>query len=368
MTLLSLFHVHTEKRVFGLDLLRAFAIFMVMALHSAIWVTPRFTWYHEFVRHYDGVGIFFVLSGFLIGGILIKILETKGLAFRNLWDFWVRRWMRTVPLYMLVLCLVIPIEGLNGTQAATYIPYFFFLQNFNWPIPFAFLESWSLTVEEWFYLLSAPTTFLFAKALKPRVGVVVTAAVFLLASTLYRYYCFQSAPPVNLKEWDAHFRSIVLLRLDSLMYGVLAAWISYYYPSIWNRSKIILFVLGFGALSMVTLPDKSTSLNIFTCVFSFSSVSLSVAFTLPLLSNWKSASGSAAYVVTHISLISYSLYLLHATIINANLAVKTVHYLNVSQAIGAVIGISILWGLSIPAATLMYKYFEVPVTRLRDKL
>lgn len=368
MSLLSVFRVHAEKRVFGLDALRAFAILMVMILHSSTWVSPRFAFFHEFVRYYDGVGIFFVLSGFLIGGILIKTLETKGTHTSNLWDFWLRRWIRTLPPYFLVLPIVMALEIYHGMPARTYLRYVVFLQNFNWPMGPAFLESWSLAVEEWFYLLSAPASFLLAKLLKPRYGVLLAAALFLVGATTYRYYTFQQYQPATWPDWNAYFRSIVLLRLDSLMYGVVAAWVAYYYPGAWLKAKWPLFVAGFVMLSVIANPVLPSELTMFTCVFSFSVASFGVACMLPLLSSWKQASGPVAYAVTHISLISYSLYLLHATILNANLAVITVQNLPVSQAVGAVIGMAILWGVSLPLATLMYKYFEVPVMKLRNRL
>ncbi|KUG07814.1 hypothetical protein ASU33_16030 [Solirubrum puertoriconensis] len=341
---------------------------MVMILHSSTWVSPQFTFFHEFVRHYDGVAVFFVLSGFLIGGVLIKTLETKGAHRSNLWDFWVRRWIRTVPPYLLVLPVVMAFEIHNGVPARTYLPYFVFLQNFNWPIPPAFLESWSLTVEEWFYLLSAPASFLLAKLLKPRYGVLLAAVLFLVGSTAYRYDYFQHYQPQDWPDWDAHFRKIVLLRLDSLMYGVLAAWVAYYFPAAWARAKWPLFVVGFVGLSMIANPVAPNDLTLFTCVWSFSVAGLGVAFMLPLMNSWKHASGALASIVTHISLISYSLYLLHATIVNANIAVPVVRMLPLPGPVKSLAGLAILWGLSLPLATLMYKYFEVPVMALRNRL
>jgi len=63
----------SKNRVFGLDLLRFIAIFMVLLGHSLIMV-PEHLRPSVYPYIFDGVAIFFVLSGFLIGGILIKIL------------------------------------------------------------------------------------------------------------------------------------------------------------------------------------------------------------------------------------------------------------------------------------------------------
>ncbi|HEX8426232.1 acyltransferase [Hymenobacter sp.] len=369
MKLPAIFRLAPGKRVFGLDALRAFAILMVIVQHSSMWVSPRFTFFHEFVRHYDGVGIFFVLSGFLIGTILIRTLETGGATPNKLWDFWVRRWIRTGPPYFLALLLVMPLELRHSDfPGSTYAPYFVFLQNFNRTHPPAFLEAWSLAVEEWFYLLSAPACFLLASLLKPRYGVLLAAGLFLIGSTAYRYYHFQDYQPTTWQEWDVHFRKIVLLRLDSLMYGVLAAWVAYYHRAVWLQAKRPLFVAGFVGLSLITNPISPADLTLFACVFSFSCASLAVVCLLPLLSEWRQANGLLAATLTHISLVSYSLYLLHGTVVNLNIALPLATSLPLPQALRPLLGLGMLWLASLPLATLMYKYFEVPVMALRKRL
>ena len=71
------------------------------------------TAYADFINHIsiDGVSIFFVLSGFLIGGILIKVLETEPATFKTLFNFWIRRWFRTLPNYLFILLILIFFYG-----------------------------------------------------------------------------------------------------------------------------------------------------------------------------------------------------------------------------------------------------------------
>src|SRR5204863_5095522 len=86
-------------RVFGLDLLRAAAIMMVICAHGFVVLYPHFGDALGVFGHggFYGVELFFVLSGFLIGQILIR----RGLALgraANVAVFYVRRWFRTLPL------------------------------------------------------------------------------------------------------------------------------------------------------------------------------------------------------------------------------------------------------------------------------
>jgi len=99
-----------EKRVFGLDLMRALAIIFVVIGHGG-WILDKANTNFPWIRFIDGVELFFVLSGFLIGGILIKIFQnTESLNLNTIWDFWIRRWFRTLPNYYLVLVLNIVVH------------------------------------------------------------------------------------------------------------------------------------------------------------------------------------------------------------------------------------------------------------------
>src|SRR4051794_25447542 len=89
------------QRVYGLDILRALAILEVVYAHAFRFTDSRLPFL------YDGVGIFFVLSGYLIGGILLKTINTTEFRKENLLKFWYRRWWRTLPAYYFVLVSII---------------------------------------------------------------------------------------------------------------------------------------------------------------------------------------------------------------------------------------------------------------------
>ena len=96
------------SRNLGLDILRSVAIGLVLMAHS---LTFFFRWTRldldasYYVLGFLGVELFFVLSGFLIGRILIEdVLPER--SWRSLGRFYIRRWLRTLPPYYLVLFLL----------------------------------------------------------------------------------------------------------------------------------------------------------------------------------------------------------------------------------------------------------------------
>ena len=118
---------------------------------------------YSMVPGWSGVELFFVLSGFLIAGILLK---TKS-ADNYFSSFYARRFLRIFPIYYLAVTVALLVAGHNSWWNAqlppllkTRIAYYFYLQ--NWPIFWknhvfivgnAFGHFWSLAVEEQFYLI-----------------------------------------------------------------------------------------------------------------------------------------------------------------------------------------------------------------------
>lgn len=125
-----------HKRTFGLDLLRAIAILIVVINHGG-WMLEKADSNFPWIPLINGVELFFVLSGFLIGGILIKTIQTTPqLTISTLGNFWIRRWLRTLPNYYLILglnILVVFSGVINEDFTQFNWKFFLFLQNFSEP-------------------------------------------------------------------------------------------------------------------------------------------------------------------------------------------------------------------------------------------
>ncbi len=162
------------RRVFGLDCLRALAILSVLFAHGIGLLYPQMPAWFGLFGHggFYGVELFFVLSGFLIGRILIRYDSNLGNQ-GTVAVFYIRRWFRTLPLFWLFVILNVLLEFQvkdHPVSLGEVLEHGFFLRTFATYHPVFFPESWSLAIEEWFYLLFPAAIWLglrFAKAFHP---------------------------------------------------------------------------------------------------------------------------------------------------------------------------------------------------------
>src|SRR4051812_22345461 len=161
--------VDTKDRLFGLDILRCIAILLVLFAHTSF-VLPISPAARSFCLTYfgfTGVEIFFVLSGFLVGAIFLKLMADRPFSLSSMKYFWIRRWFRTLPAYYLALLIYTAYSYFAEHRfifTDTYnLLYFVFLQNFIKPAPEFFRHAWSLSIEEWFYLLLPVWIWVFYK-------------------------------------------------------------------------------------------------------------------------------------------------------------------------------------------------------------
>lgn len=363
--------LNLDKRIFGLDVMRMIAIMLVILLNGDPLVRRNFASFPRF-WHVDGVDIFFVLSGFLIGTILIKTFEKEGFNRPTLFHFWKFRWYRTLPAYFLILLVMILFVYVSkDTMEGFSWKYFFFLQNFATETPNFFSVAWSLTVEEWFYI-SFPLTAIGIARLFPgwkvKQVVMATIVVFLLLPLAARFiYAYLAAPDgrydmlLERVNFEKYFRSRMILRLDSIAFGVLGAYIAYYHETIWKGNVWKVFLAGSVLYLFFRLYDFGP---LFKSTLRFSICSFAIFMFLPLASTVKQGPVRWAVPITYISMISYSMYLIHRTLIMDGFRIYGGRPRSDLQAIMYYIAYFVLvFGVS----ALLYKYFELPMMKLREK-
>gem|GEM_PF-6451584 len=120
-----------------------------------------------------------------------------------------------------------------------------------------------------------------------------------------------------IEQWDTLFRKQVSTRLDSIIYGVAGAYIAKYHNAFWLRHKYTSLFIGIPLLIFCRLQEiyGLHDIGLYDCVFSFTLFSVSILMMLPYFSDLKDGKGGLYRAITKISIISYSMYLLHLTIV-----------------------------------------------------
>lgn len=353
-------------RNFGLDLVRALAILMVLLAHGRALLPVHWERKWFAIGGFFGVELFFVLSGLLVGGILLRLYARQAQSGTGTWPlmrgFWIRRWFRTLPNYFLFLTLNITLfQWLFGPQEYDW-RYFLLLQNLAWPSPPMMPEAWSLAVEEWFYL-SLPlffAAFLLLPVARPR-ALLIAALAYIGLFTLLRFgWALEPGP-----SWGAEVRRVVALRLDAIGYGVLIAYLLHFHPE-WTRRRS--GVLGLAGLAATVLALALYIDGVIlgpvgwqhrTLLFSIAGAGL--ALLLPWFAELRCRSRAITSAILFVSTTSYAMYLIHLSF-----AIPLARDYIAPHFTGWIWPYVCYLALTVIASALVYRYFEHPITNLRE--
>jgi peptidoglycan/LPS O-acetylase OafA/YrhL len=362
-----------KRRVPELDGIRGIAIILVIGCHYEVfarqlWGLPKFGWV--------GVDIFFILSGFLITSVLLNLRDQDD-SFKA---FYSRRFRRILPSYIIFMALIYGMSALLGDHSLfrirAVLKNVLFLQSFHqlpdtirqlasgrmWRLVHSALPYtdrgltgnvsaaksvlWSLSIEEYFYLLWAPAVLWMNRKWLTITGIVVCFAAFTL-----RWLGF-----IGL---DSYFS--IYHRFDALMFGSFVALLlsSNLSPRALNAILIVAGCLGTGTLMAVLLPmgnvlNMEVRADHIFSVFGILALSLLAASAVGLA---VTKSGSSylfllrSRVLRSIGTISYTLYLFHGLVYLCFLHFFEPTWVVSLSALGCAIGLS--W--------LSWLYIERPI-------
>lgn len=299
-----------RERHFGLDVVRTLAISIVFIGHSSTISNSISFSVPDFIKNLsipDGVDLFFVLSGFLIGRILLHInLE----SFKNLLHFWKRRWLRTLPNYFLFLLINLLLLWLSispGLLSHAVLYYFVFLQNLYKPVDVFFWESWSLCVEEWFYLLFPLALFLAYKLKRNmKTSFIIGILGFFIFSLCSKFY-FQSLNPPS--EFDLYQRILVVNRFDVLCFGLLLALIELNHADTIHKLKLPGLLVFLASVVFVKINQQQYPALYFIIS------GITCASVLVFFYSFNKGGKLATWLFETLSKISYSIYLIHLPVL-----------------------------------------------------
>lgn len=368
------------RRIIGLDVLRCAAIGAVLLTHGFpflySWVPSvtlpggwTFHLYHLGQLGGCGVELFFVLSGFLIGRILLEVGPRLAEG-SELFRFYARRWFRTLPNYYLFLAVnlafllwVFP-EPVPWSRIPRYLA---FLQTFTANRAVFFPESWSLCIEEWFYLLF-PLLVALALRLCRRVSVafLTVGLVMYLASTAGRFGYAAAHPAYT---WAVDLREIVVVRFDAVMTGVLAAWVLWRFPSAFGRAPRLTALAGLVLLCWcygTFYSHGGDNETLFARTVRFNLFSLGFALLLPAANRLRATRFGWFNAATEaLARWSYSMYLVQLPL-SWLIRARWFPRYDSSRAQGYVAYLTLVAGTVLISAA-VYTAYERPVMKLRDR-
>jgi len=354
-----------QKHVYGLDLIRAVAISAVVFQHGALFFNLCYRTPEIWVRAGSiGVTMFFALSGFLIGGILLDQGESLG-ALPVAARFWIRRALRTLPNYWLFIGVNLAFWYFHQ-RAKGYpnpfplIPrYLLFLQNFSSTPTWFFSESWSLAVEEWFYLMFPLGLYLGLRLLK----VPFTRLYGILASVLVVVPVALRGFVLTQEDWARGITKVVIYRPDAIALGLITVALCRRYPDSVRRLRGAAALGGVVVLVESILymgrgdPDHSAVARTFLPLL----VTLGCSLLLPWASTCTDLGGRIINTpVSAVARWSYSMYLVNLMISGTVLSHMQFHY-------GTVVGVGSYVAACILASAAVYRWFESPILRWRDR-
>ncbi len=337
-----------QRKIPQLDAVRGVAILLVL-LHNTSMKYPSLYLQQVFANGWMGVDLFFVLSGLLITGILLDTKHSPG-YFTN---FYARRCLRIWPLYYSVIVLmfvVVPALRPSEAQAifdrsSPWWAYPLFLQNFLVPhLTMAtglLAVTWSLAIEEQFYLVWPWVVRYCSTARLRRLAIVV-----ICLSPVLRY---------GLSRYGVDLYPNTFCRLDGLMAGALLAVVvraDGFRPSRYVRWAAVVLVVA------VPLAFALETLHARWLVFSLTSVASAAFVYLALFSarRWLQAALTTRFIV-YTGAISYGLYLLHKIPVD----VAQVLHLDRHPALA----LAIVLAASYALAAASWRWFEQPFLRLK---
>jgi peptidoglycan/LPS O-acetylase OafA/YrhL len=341
-------------RVLSIDVLRLAACLLVLGRH-ADW--PAFTgpaaplfeaWY---TGGWVGVDLFFVLSGYLIGGLLLRELKQSGSL--NVVRFLIRRGWKIYPAFYVMIAFTVLFTQVHKIAPFSWydtLSELLFLQNYAGHLS---LQTWSLAVEEHFYLMLPLLLWVIGRRLHLLPWVVAAAAVFCLAVRMW----------IGLP--GAHIYTHA--RMDSLLFGVLLAYCACYHADAFSafaqRFRGWLAVGGAALLAPAFYFDHDTTPWITTIGMTLFYVGSGMILTAAVAREWPATRAIA--FLARLGSYSYSIYLWHAVVLMWGVPM-------LEQALGMEfnkwLATALFMAGSLALGVLMGRMVEEPCLRLRDRL
>ena len=343
----------SRERYLFIDGLRAAAIMWVL-IHHAFYFFDMYQWLgnshvlSRFARNgLFGVDLFFVISGFLITGLLLD----DGSQAPDLRRFYTRRFFKIYPQYAsaLLFCLALPWivpasvlpVSVHSLEPVAYLKHFFLVQNYYGPNLDTFGNSWSLAVEEHFYLIFPLIVWLVCKCWsghfrRVALGIVLLGLIAWViwnraSSNGLDALCRMTAPPDPAQA--------TLIRVDAILVGCMLKVLE---PLIRMLPRAASLFFAAAALSGYTYLFLTSGDRLTVLAIVLSWMSAAGIFMAGYLRLWGMRNALETAPVRWVGRQSYGIYLWHYPLIFVLLPFK--HFLPAPLGTAVFMGIAVLVG------------------------
>ncbi len=300
----------------GLDGVRGLAVIMVMIFHASVFMSVNgdglegliFILNRIAMFGQSGVDLFFVLSGFLITGILMETVQETGATKK----FYIRRSLRIFPLYAVIILITIMYSIVHKNafpDLSELLTHVFYLQ--NW-MPFKFNEfgllghTWSLAVEEQFYLIWPFLLYFFYK--KSPFHAVILCVVMIIISIVAKVgFPYITTVKITYTATISH--------MDSLIMGALCIVMFKHYNEVlvkyWNLILCVAYISLAISFAMLFLVNNHWDFVIWGILFSSIFYSYLVLQIVMIQNDGIFRKFLDSRIMAHIGTLSYGLYVFH---------------------------------------------------------
>ena len=358
-------------RLKQLDLLRGVAILLVLGRHPVVMPAEAgvFQPLAEFWLQigWTGVDLFFVLSGFLIGGLLFN--EIKLTSTIDVRRFLIRRGFKIWPAYyvlVIFMLLAVPIAVEPGKvlpiedRFVLLLPHFVHAQNYFGIVG---LHTWSLAVEEHFYLFLPIVLMVFVRVRRDRLFAYVTTLAVLISLACFALRWVTFADEFSDKLIPTH------LRIDSLFFGVFLAAIYHLKPT-WLaalvRYRAVLLAIGLLMITTVLFNRIEGLGSFLTWGFSLLYIGYGCLLIATISSSEQLTRSAFSKAAIFIGISSYSIYLWHWHL-SAIIRILSKPWLSEFGSLKWAILMSVYILTATFFGYMMNRLIEAPALKLRDR-
>ena len=363
-----------NNRLHGLDTLRAIAIIIVLIYHYKVVVSSENLFGFMSQLGWTGVDLFFVLSGYLIGNQILSAIANKQDFSLKL--FYIRRFLRTLPNYYFVLALyfLFPV-ALSGTATAPLWSFLTFTQNLDMRAGETFTHSWSLCIEEQFYLIFPLIALLIAhvkRSITLAWTALVGAMLFAMFMRGFNWYAHGEAA-ITGQPFMQYIYYPSFTRFDELLPGVAIALLKNFHPTAFAnilRRGNLLLIVGLACVGIMFyvfhnyayIEGYGRTFQVVTFGYSFLAISFGI-LVLAALSHNSILHKIRIPGAASLALWSYAIYLIHKPLFQVLKAPLTENGIDINTSIG----VAIIMAVSIVCGWMLYQFIETPFMNLRAR-